>query len=251
LTLDVALAILRLSDKYRFEGLQRGVTRILFENWPLNYDDYISRQEQWGSPGSRIIKSMKLVKSAQQCKAWELLPAAFYEIAATQPLEWDDIELSACEEYLTKQDLARMLRGRESAVKRLQSLLHWEAFGLHPLVWNPDNSVGPDTLLQRRLTRCAKKSTTYDGYYYCPNIPHTLMSTIGVELVGGKSPLGLLSRLKKAQFEAAGICTSCVDWVFHRVLENKKREIWHNVSVDFSLPEVDTTLYSERTFHPL
>ncbi|KAF8493605.1 hypothetical protein JB92DRAFT_3147236 [Gautieria morchelliformis] len=245
LTLDVALAILRLSDKYRFEALQRGITRVLFENWPLNYDDYISRQEQWGSPGSRIIKSMKLVKTAQQCKAWELLPAAFYEIAATQPLEWDDIELSSCEKYLTHPDLARILRGRESAVKRLQSLLHWGAFGHRPQVWDPDNSIGPDTVVQRWSTGCTKRQT------FCQEIPRTLMSAISVELVEGTSPLSLLSGLTKTQFEAAGICTSCVDWVFHRVLENKKREIWHNVVVDFELPEVDPKLYSERTFHSL
>ena len=48
LALHAALAILRLTDKYRMEALHRGVTRILFENWPLNYEEYVSRQKYLG-----------------------------------------------------------------------------------------------------------------------------------------------------------------------------------------------------------
>ena len=116
LTLDAALAILRLSDKYQMEGLHRGVIRILLESWPLNYDDYVHRKKQLGSSGSRILDSMKLMKAARQCKAWELLPAAFYEVSATRQKDWSDMERSASEEYLTQRELSQILKGRENAV---------------------------------------------------------------------------------------------------------------------------------------
>ena len=68
---------------------------------------------------------MKLIGSARQCKAWELLPAAFYEVAATKQLDWTDTALSASKEYLTQQDLLRMLKGRERVIGRLRPLVPW------------------------------------------------------------------------------------------------------------------------------
>ncbi|KAF8574992.1 hypothetical protein K439DRAFT_775428 [Ramaria rubella] len=110
--------------KYAMEGLQNGIVRRLQEDWPLNRSDYVVRQQLLGTPRFRVHESIKLIKTAQKCGISSLLPSAFFELAATRPIDWTEAERKACQE-LSSEDLLRLYIGRERSRERLMSLVTW------------------------------------------------------------------------------------------------------------------------------
>ncbi|KAF8581034.1 hypothetical protein K439DRAFT_259464 [Ramaria rubella] len=245
ITLDFSLSVLRLSDKYGMEDLRNGIVELLKDQWPLNRSDYLTYQKLFGSPGFRIVESMKLIAAARLCNAPELLPTAFYELAASRIRDWSDSQRDMSHHCLSSIDLSCLVVGRERLLQRLSILASWDIHGgALPNMWYPDADA-PITIFAEKL---ACNCDTYKhGYMYCNRLFETLANNISTNVLRGEWGLDALEKL--SQLRPPGACSNCISW-FHGLLTNKAKEVWENIPTDFDLPKVDPQEYAKSRFQP-
>lgn len=233
--------------------MHHGIIRVLKEHWPLNHSDYIARRKKLGFPASRILDSMKLIKAASVCQAQELLPTAFYELAATRVQDWEGVDLQSSQAYLSWQDLARLLVGKERSSQRLCRLVEWDNSYPSPTIWDHDDTTAPvDIFTSRAAMKSCGYSTDRNVAYYCPALFDLLRTKTRQHLLDGKPPMAIFQELQSSYFNKGTQppCTACIEW-FVSVLANKELEMWHNIPLDYDLPKVDKKSYSESIIRPL
>ncbi|KIJ40238.1 hypothetical protein M422DRAFT_256774 [Sphaerobolus stellatus SS14] len=158
---DGALSILRLSHKYQMEQLRLSMVNLLKFSWPLNYETYRWLMGTLSLPErkERLDKCAKLIHVARLLEAYELLPAAFFELAASNCSQW--IEGIDGTTFLSSADWHRIMIGKTATwPRRFKKLLVKDIL--------PVRAVG------HQCTDSKGNTIRYDGFDYitqCCSVP--------------------------------------------------------------------------------
>ena len=216
---------MRLSHKYQMEGLRQEMRQKLEKDWLVKFSDLMARLSYIGSsPVYRVAQAIALIETAQQCRANELLPAAFYELACAWGTRWEKII-----GVMSPDNVARLSVGRTRSEQRLRAIQDNSL----DLMWQPSLASEGRTIFHHRLNfpQCDKRSYTFIFSSHCTIFP-AFRSKVASLLLDGVFAIPAIQQCERADLGDA--CEPCKDW-FLDVLKNRIEELWDKIPTHFNL----------------
>ncbi|KIJ40239.1 hypothetical protein M422DRAFT_256775 [Sphaerobolus stellatus SS14] len=248
LTFDDALGVLRLAHKYQMDQLRLSMIKLLQLSWSLNYGEYkqVIASLSVTEKEKRLYKSIKLMNAARLTECHELLLPAVFEVtnSISDGLSGgiDGIEL------LSSEDWRRIMKGRASWLRRLETLEKAGNFmSARAFLW--DNSL-PDekrlSIFETRGNFAAGKCTyTKESVKFCLIAFKRIKGLVGRAVLDGISIPDACGTWNAQEFKLSeGCCDGCSNWMVS-LIRNKEEEIWENIPEDFDLPKVDQKEYKK------
>ncbi|TFK74064.1 hypothetical protein BDN72DRAFT_123245 [Pluteus cervinus] len=236
----VVSALLRLSTKYEVDRIRGDLIQGLAQIWPKFLSQWEAREANaTNTDGSYLPRQcyphpIQVINLAQSTNTLALLPAAFYDLCRYPPSEAVAgliASPSSEPEYLTDEDLMRLLRGKEHASRFLSTFIVNHLEGREPslhCIYRRDNSPA-----RRRHCQAAFEAMTFEilrnlNGVICHRTLDPLAAILDIDLTQ------LRTNTTVQPTSGYCVCDRC-RLAYEEVVEQAREELWRKLPVWFDI----------------